>query len=638
MSGICGFAGINDDALLARMTQSIRHRGPDDCGYYQAGDVSFGHRQLSIIDLSNGKQPMSNDDGSITLVFDGKIYNYRELRHTLESRGHTFKTSSVAEVLLRMFEEQGPQALQKLNGMFAFAIHDRRRDELFLARDRIGIKPLYYLTLPGRFLFASESKALLAYPDWTPTTNPHAVQDYLALGYVPGNHGLFAEVKRLEAGHYLVYRENKVRTQRYWEPPVYSGPYYENENAYFEEFAELMELSVSRRMLSDVPFGSYLGDGLDSGVIVASMSKFASEPVKTFSVGFDSDHSELSGAAKTAQLLGCDHTEIPFRASDVSNLPDIVYHMDDPLGDPISIPMFTLSKEARRDVTVVLTGEGGDEIFGGSSIHKTMWFADLYRRKVPASVRNQFVMPLFARMPASILNAAFQNPAYSGEKGKLKALNYLQMLEPDQIDQAYRYLISVYDVRDSESLYSASFQAQLRTMGASNGSVDPPLNMPYLNRLLLLEFGHWLPDNMLLRQDKIGMAHGIESRVPYLDHELVEFAMRLPQQLKLHNLTDKYILRSYASKLLPGAVTQRKKTPFSVPADKLIAQPEFQEMMSDLLSDNSTRERGIFRVDTVAKLKNSIHQKDQVYMEQAYSLMVLELWFRIFVDRTWAGY
>ena len=638
MCGICGFTGIKDDALLTRMTECISHRGPDDFGYYQAGDVSFGHRRLSIIDLAGGSQPMSNEDGSITITFNGEIYNYRELRHTLELCGHTFRTSSDTEVLLRLYENEGLRALQKLNGMFAFAIHDRRRDELFLARDRIGIKPLYYLDLPGRFLFASETKALLAYSGWNSTINPHAVQDYLALRYVPGNNSMFEEVKRLPAGHYLVYRDGKAHLHRYWEPPVYGGPYDNNDERYFDEFTELMEQSVSRRMISDVPFGAYLSGGLDSSVIVALMSKFSSEPVKTFSVGFDYVHDELGEAAATAELLGCDHHEIACRASDVTRLPDIVYQMDEPQGDPISIPMFMLSKEAKRKVTVILTGEGGDEIFGGYLFHKMMSMADLYRRAVPTSIRNQVVVPLVSKMPASMLNMAFQYPAYLGERGKLKALDYLQLLEPEQIDQAYRHLISLYDARDMKDLFTPDFCARLAVNGASNGVANPPLDIPYLNRLLHLQFDHWLPDNMLLRQDKTGMAHGIEGRVPFLDHELVEFALRLPPRLKLHNMTGKYILRAYASKLLPTAVTQRKKMPFYVPIENFFEQPAFQDMMDDLLSDSSTRARGIFRVDAVAKLKQSMHRNEFMYVKQVFSLMVLELWFRIFVDRSWSAY
>lgn len=635
MSGICGFAGINDDTLLTAMTESIRHRGPDDFGAYQAGDVSFGHCRSSIIDLTGGRQPISNEDGSLTIVFDGEIYNYRELRRSLELCGHSFKTRSDIEVLLRLYEDEGPRALQKLNGMFAFAVHDRRRDEIFLARDRIGIKPLYYLDLADRFLFASETKALLEYSEWAPTINPHAIQDYLALRYVPGDSGMFVEVNRLPAGHYLIYRDSKVHIKRYWDPPLFDGPYYKNENTYFEEFSELMELSVSRRMISDVPIGAYLSGDLDSSVIVALMSKFSMGPVRTFSTGCDTIHDESSEAVERARLLGCDHTEIAYRASDISRLPEIVYHMDEPQGDPVSIPMFMLSKEAKGNVGVILSGEGGDEIFGGHLFHKMMWMGDVYRRTIPAPVRNQFVAPLFSKIPASLLSAAFQYPTYLGERGKLKALDYLQMLEPNQIDQAYRHLISLYDARYTKNLFSTDFGARLASGKMSNGSINPPLDIPYLNRLLLLQLGHWLPDNLLLRLDKMGMAHGIEGRVPYLDHELVEFAMYLPPHLKLHHLTGKYILRSYAGKLLPAAVTQSKRRSFNAPVEKFFEQPEFLEMMDDLLNDRSVRNRGIFQIDSITQIKESIYRNEFTYVNQAFSFMVLELWFRIFVDKIW---
>ena len=332
MSGICGFTGARNDALLKRMVECLGHRGPNGTGTYCADDVSLGHCRLSVIDIPNGRQPMTNEDGSVTVVFDGMIYNYRELRYLLESRGHVFETRSDTEVLLRLFEEEREQALQRLIGMFAFAVHDRRKNELFLARDRIGIRPLYYLHYSDRFMFASETKALLAYPDWSPSINPQAVRDYLALGYVSGSAGMFSDVKRLEPGHFLVYRNGHMRNIRYWEPLPYDGPYHEGE-VYFEEFEELMELSVSRRMMSDVSFGVHLDGGLDSSVIMALTSRFSAGSCKAFSATYEGGESS-GDAARTAGLLGCDHTEISYGANDVAELPAIVYHMDDPLGDP----------------------------------------------------------------------------------------------------------------------------------------------------------------------------------------------------------------------------------------------------------------------------------------------------------------
>ena len=641
MCGICGFIGIEDEApnkdLILQMTDCLLHRGPDDFGYFQDNGVRLGFRRLSIIDLAGGYQPMTSPDGSLVIIFNGEIYNFQELRSELQNRGHTFSTSSDTEVLLRLYEQEGPQCLQKLNGMFAFAVYDRNKDELFLARDRIGIKPLYYLSLPGRFLFASEVKSLLSYRGWSPTINPQAIDDYLMLRYVPGDTPMFDELKRLPAGHYLIYRQGRTELHRYWEPPPYDGQVKRRDEEYLEEFAELMERSVRLRMISDVPFGAYISGGLDSSVIVALMSRFLSEPVKTFSVGFDYEHDELAEAAATAKYLGCDHHEVPCRAEDISLLPKIVYHMDEPMGDAIILPMFMLSREAKKEVTVILTGEGGDEIFGGYLFHKVMWAGEMYRRAMPKPVRDRVLMPLLSRFPVGALNLAFQYPAYLGQRGKQKALDYLNLLEPEQIDLAYRHLISLYDVRDTSRLYTAEFQAQLNNARSSaiyQPTMYPSDNGPFLDRLLRLQFDHWLPDNMLLRQDKTGMAHSIEGRVPYLDHKLVEFAMRMPPHLKLRRLTGKYILREFARELLPKEVAQRKKMPFYVPVENYFQQLSFQEMMKELLSEDSVRRRGIFRPEAVARLRNQMEQQEFMLVKQVFSLMVLELWFRIFVDRT----
>ena len=637
MCGICGYVGIDDEDLLVRMAGTLEHRGPDDCGYFREGLTGLGHRRLSVIDISGGHQPMANPDESLIIVYNGEVYNYREIRDSLEQRGYTFRTGSDTEVVLRLYEARGAEALNGLNGMFAFAIFDRRHDMLFLARDRIGIKPLYYLELPGRFLFASEAKALLCHSGWNPSLNPRAIHDYLALRYVPGDRTMFREIRRLPAGHYLTYRKEKLQLHRYWEPPQYDPPDRRSDEEYIEELSTLMEKSVRRRMISDVPLGAYLSGGLDSSTIVAAMAKLVSKPIKTFAVGFDYQHDELSEAAATARHLGCDHHEIACRAEDVSLLPKIVHHLDEPMGDAIIIPMYQLSREAKRHVTVILTGEGGDEIFGGYLFHKVMRLGEAYRRLTPGAVRKWVFGPLLSAVPAGVLNLAFRYPAELGKRGKRKALDYLQLLEPARMDPAYRHLISLFDVRDTPDLYTPEFRRMLEEDAswtdhpAVHGA---PHRKAYLDRLLSLQFNHWLPDNMLLRQDKTGMANAIEGRVPFLDHELVEFAMRLPPRLKLRRLTGKYILRCYAGTLLPQRVVRRKKMPFYVPIETYFQQPGFRDLMEDLLSDQAVRHRGLFRPEAVARLRGLMHRHEFLLVKQVFSLMVLELWFRIFYDRT----
>lgn len=631
MCGICGTVGIQEPGLIESMTEAIHHRGPDDFGHFVDGDVALGHRRLSIIDLAGGHQPMSSPDGRLTIVFNGEIYNFAELRESLEARGHRFETNSDTEVLLRLVEVEGVAALSRVNGMFAFAIHDRSTGELLLARDRLGIKPLYYAALPGRFLFASEVKSLLRYEDLPRDLNPHAIHDYLAIRYVPGDVTMLRAVRRLPPAHWLRYRRGEASVERYWSPPSRPESPARSEGEYLEELAELMDRSVRRRLISDVPYGAYLSGGLDSSLIVALMSKISDAPVRSFSVGFDYEHDELNQARETAELLGCEHREVQCRAEDVALLPEIVYHGDDPLGDAIAIPMYQLAREAKKHVTVILTGEGGDEIFGGYLFHKVMWAAQLYQRGVPRGARERVVQPLLAAMPPGLLNLAFRYPAYLGDRGKQKALDYLEVLNSGDLERGYRHLISLFDRRETESLYTPDFAGRLGSEAQPwTGPVET--QGPAFDRMLRLQLHHWLPDNMLMRQDKMSMASAIEGRVPFLDHELVEFAFRLPRRLRLRGLVGKYLPRRLAERLLPRATARRRKMPFYVPVENYFQQAEFVAMMDDLLSEDSVRRRGLFRPEAVEALRGSMHRREFLLVKQVFSLMVLELWLRIFID------
>jgi len=391
MCGICGYVGINEDGLLEGMTAALSHRGPDSVGYFERGDVGLGHTRLSIIDVQGGQQPIENEDGSLVLVCNGEIYNYQALRRELLSRGHRLRTKSDSEVVLHLYEEQGPECLQRLNGMFAIAIYDNNQQRLFLARDRLGIKPLYYVDLSGRFLFASESKAILHYRGLNPTLNPCAIRDYVALRYVPGPGTMFKELHKLPAGHYAIVQNGQVTLRPYWQAELYDGPFEGDDKEYVEGFAERFERSVRRRLISEVPVGAYLSGGLDSSAVVAAISRLVSKPVRTFTVGFDYEHDELAQAAATAKLLGCEHTEIDCRGPDIRLLPEIVYHLDEPLGDAIIIPMYKLAREAKKHVTVVLTGEGADETLGGYLFHRTLLVGHRVGRIIPRFARGRFL-------------------------------------------------------------------------------------------------------------------------------------------------------------------------------------------------------------------------------------------------------
>jgi asparagine synthase (glutamine-hydrolysing) len=638
MCGICGFVGIREDGLLARMTTALEHRGPDGSGFFETDDVGLGHRRLSIIDLEGGKQPIENEDGSLVLIFNGEIYNYQELRKGLVERGHQFKTRSDTEVILHLYEELGPGCLQQLAGMFTIGIWDKRERQLFLARDRLGIKPLYYLHAGPRFLFASEFKSILQYRGFDPSLNPAAVHEYLALRYVPGPGGMFRELRKLPAAHYAIVRDGQVRLERYWTPEIYSGPFAGTESEYLEGYAERFERSVKRRMIAEVPVGAYLSGGLDSSTIVAVMAKLTSMPVRTFTVGFDYEHDELSQAAETARLLGCEHTPISCRISDIELLPKLVYHLDEPLGDPIVIPMYQLAREAKKEVTVILAGEGADETMGGYLFHKALLWGRMMATRTPRFVRNGVIAPALAATPASLMNLAFHYPAALGERGKRKVLDFLGLLEREQLSDAYVHLISLFDSRDTAMLYSDDFRRSVN--GAVPGGAQPEIvasSAPELNRILHLQFAHWLPEDILMKQDKMSMAGGIEARVPFLDHELVEYALKIPPALKIRGGVTKYLLRRYAARVLPEPVVKRRKMPFYVPLEKYFADPVFRDMAEDTLSEKTVRNRGFFRPEAVAQLRQAMSRQEFVFVKQAFSLVMLELWCRMALDRRGAA-
>jgi asparagine synthase (glutamine-hydrolysing) len=633
MCGICGYLGIAEEGLLERMTRCIAHRGPDDEGIYKADGVGLGMRRLSIIDVAGGQQPIENEDGSLVIVYNGEIYNYRPLREELLAKGHQFRTQSDTEVILHLYEEMGPACLTRLNGMWGLAIYDKRRRRLFIARDRLGVKPLYYAELGDRFLFGSELKALLQYEGWNPTLDPRGVHDYLALRFVPGPGGMFREVRKLPAAHYAIIEDGRLTLTRYWQPELYPGPFTRSDDEYLEEFAEQFERSVQMRLISEVPLGAYLSGGVDSGTIVAVMAKFLDQPVRTFTVGFDFQHDELADARETARGLGCRHTEIACRAEDIELLPKIVWHLDEPLGDPIVIPMYQLAHEAKKQVTVILAGEGADETLGGYLFQRALLAGHRLAAAVPAPIRRSLLSPAVALAPASLLNLAFDYPATLGQRGKLKVLDFLGMLEPAQLPQAFRHLISLFDDRDTADLYSEGFREQLGIGSDGKSPVSNGHEAPYLNRIIDLQFPDWLPEDILMKQDKLSMASGIEARVPFLDYQLVEFALRVPPRLKLRGRTTKYLLRTYAARHLPPAAAGRRKMPFYVPLERFLSDHRFREMVDDTLSEQTVRDRGLFKPEAVARLRTSMERGEFLFAKQVFSLVMLELWFRMAVDR-----
>jgi asparagine synthase (glutamine-hydrolysing) len=629
MCGICGYAGIHAPGLLERMTDSIRHRGPDDHGYFCEGDVGLGMRRLSIIDVAHGRQPITNEDESLVIVFNGEIYNYRPLREQLLARGHRFKTESDTEVILHLFEDEGPDCLRQLNGMWGLAIWDRRRRRLVIARDRLGEKPMYFRNHGGTLLFGSEMKALLRHDAWQPSVVPDAVHQYLALRYVPGPGTLLEGVEKLPAAHYAIWEDGQLSLHRYWAPTPYGGPFPKSDGEYLEGFASHFERSVKMRLVSEVPLGAYLSSGVDSSAIVAAMARLGASPVRTFTVGFGFARDEMEAAAGTAAQLGCIHTEIDCRAEHIDLLPEIVWHLDEPIGDPIVIPMYQLAREAKKNVTVILAGEGADEILGGYLFHNVLLRSRQFGRFVPG----RLLQAGLRMLPPSVLNLAFDYPAALGARGKQKIVDFAGMLDEASTARAWRHVISLFDERDTADMYTAHFRSRLGARDPWPSTPVWPRSIPLLNRILDLPFHDWLPDDILTKQDKVSMASGVEVRVPFLDPELVEFALRLPPHLKIRRNRVKVALREYASRVLPPRAANRGKQAFYVPLERFMQERRYLDVVEDTLSDRVVRQRGWFEPSVITRIREQTLTGDFLYGKQVFSLVCLELWQRICVDR-----
>lgn len=627
MCGICGFVGFRDRDLLERMTHVQTHRGPDDWGVYLDGEVGLGVRRLSIIDLSGGHQPMANEDGTVWIAYNGEIYNHAEIAADLRDRGHTFRTQSDTEMVVHAYEEWGLEFVEHFNGMFALAIHDRPRGYLLLARDRLGIKPLYYWTDGSRLLFASEIKAILAAPFVPRRPDLSAVDAYLGLRFVPGPGTIFEGISRLSAGHLLLHENGHVRTHAFWRPVPTTGPQVP-EAEVVDRYAETLEAAVRRRLMSDVPFGAYLSGGLDSSVVVAVMARLLDRPVRTFSIGFGTPGDELGEADAIARILRCEHHPIVCRPEDIRLLPEIIWHLDEPVGDAIVLPMYLLAREAHKHVKMVLTGEGGDETLAGYLFHKVLLWTERYRRTIPAPVR-RLVHPILASLPAGLFEAVFSYPARLGDQGRAKFLRVLAELDTPSLRSRFHRLLALFDPAEKVALcVPGTFPAARRTAGNADGDSSLPL----LEQILRLQYLDWLPDDILTKQDKMSMAHSVEARVPFLDHTLVEFLAQIPPRLKLAGWTDKVLLRRYAARLLPPEVARRKKKAFYMPVEAFWREPAFTELLQATLGEAVTRRRGLFQPQAVDAIRRQAEGGEFIALKQVVALMMLELWFQTFID------
>ena len=579
---MCGIAGIfnfgssptDDRATACRMRDAMTHRGPDDSGLYQSPDrrLVLAHRRLSIVDVSPaGHQPMTNEDGAIWITFNGEIYNHLELRNPLLARGHTFKSRSDTEVIVHAYEDSGVDCVSRLDGMFAFALWDARRRELLLARDRLGKKPLYYTVAGGRLLFASEIKALLEHPDVARDIDPIAIDAFLTFSHTPAPLTMFKNVLKLPAAHVLrCQSDGTVRTERYWSALDGAAWPAANGAGSVRRVRELIERSVAKRMMSDVPIGAFLSGGLDSSTNVAIMSQLTSKPVRTFSIGFEGfgeaeNFHDLPYARKVARQFGCEHEETTITAGDCQRLvPQLVWQQDEPIGDPACVPMHFVAQAAKKSgVTVVLVGEGSDEVFGGYPDMTRL--IDSYERK----------WRRFGRLPHAGRVALYHGARATGmDDGRADVLRRLAAGEP-----FYWGLDVVFSDLEKRRLYRAGGGGDQGSHAASVVSgyyrelSEHRPNADFLQQMSYVELSNRLPELLLMRVDKFSMGHSLEARAPFLDHELVSYALSLPQHAKISGGETKKVLKQAVADILPSEVVHRQKQGFRVPLPDWLAGP-----------------------------------------------------------------
>lgn len=623
MCGIAGFfeyQGIAcvDGAILRRMTDAVRHRGPDDSGEFIADAVALGMRRLSIIDLEGGKQPIANESGDTVLVFNGEIYNYRDLREHLVKSGHILKTMSDTEVIVHLYEERREDCVLALRGMFGFALWDASERKLMLARDRLGIKPLYYADIDGTLIFGSEIKSILQHPAVTARLNYQALSDFLSLKYIPSPETLFENIHALPPGHVLICTSEGIRLRRYWDLH-FSEDAGGDEAACAERLDALLRESVLLHLRSDVPFGAFLSGGLDSSTIVALMASYLDQPVETFSVGFSGEGSAMSEtryARQVAEHFGAQHHEVIIRAADfVDSAERVIWHLDQPVADLACFANMMLAECASRHVKMVLTGEGGDELFAGY-----------------ARYSGERLSPVFKLLPGAARRALTRGSEFiPGQRRAKLALNALA-----EEGEAGRLLEWFPLFNDKEKALLLTGDVWMKTACMPTERIvaaqleHAESNVP-LSRMLYVDSKLWLPDDLLARGDKMSMAASIEARVPLLDHKVVEFAASLPPHFKVRNLTRKYLLKKVARKLLPREIVNRKKQGFPIPIS-IWFRTEARRFVCDLLAPDTIQRRGIFDVSSVQKIlqEHLIGKVDRG--AQIWALILVELWHERFVD------
>ncbi len=627
MCGICGKINLKglsvDENLLNRMTSCLAHRGPDDEGIYANKNIGLGHRRLSIIDLSPlAHQPMSNEDKSVWIVYNGEIYNFLELRGELVKKGHVFRSKSDTEAIIHLYEEYGIECLKYLRGMFAFAIWDEKEQTLFLARDRVGKKPLYYWYSPDTFVFASEIKSILQDVNFSRKPNLTAIHHYLTYQDVPAPWTAFEGIKKLPPAHYLLLKNGQVQIKRYWKLS-YLPKHKMNIEDLQKEIIDRLEEAVKIRLMSDVPLGAFLSGGIDSSAVVALMSQAMNKPVKTFSIGFkEKAYSELRYARLISERFRTEHTEFIVEPNVIDIIDKLVWHYNEPFADVSAIPTYYVSKLAREHVTVILNGDGGDENFAGYGKYIAIEFSRRMQKFVPAAVVRAF-LPLVKTLPHG------KNPNNFFWRLKQFLKEY-----PEKPEMRNGHWMSHFTTEMKNNLYTDDFLLKFSFDNSFELLLEKYREAEadtFLDKTLYADVMMYLPDDLLVKVDVASMANSLEARSPILDHEFMEFVAKIPSELKLNGRTTKFIFKKALKGLLPEEVLFREKMGFGVPIDHWFRN-ELKEMSYDILLSQRAIKRGYFKKKSIKKIIDEHTSGKWNWHNHIWNLLMLELWHRMFID------
>ncbi len=621
MCGICGF-NFEDKKLLKSMTDEIKHRGPNAAGHYSDKGISLGSRRLSIIDLSKaGNQPIYNEDKSIALVFNGEIFNFLDIKKNLEKK-HSFKSNTDSEVIVHSYEEYGIECLSKFNGFWGFALYDSKKKILFISRDRLGLKPLYYYYDGKKFIFASELKAILKDRSIKRSLNRDALSYYLTYRYIPSTLTIFNEIKKLEPGHFIILnlKTSKLQIKQYWDIPLEIKNL--DENAAEKEIINLLKDSVEKRLISDVPLGVYLSGGIDSSSIVAMMKNF-SDDISSYSLAFEHDKTgnELEYAKKVSDYFGTRHKEITINTDIIKDLPKIAWHLDEPMCDPAAIPVYYLSKEAKKSVTVILTGDGSDELFAGYDQYRFLNMG--YKmRHIPKSIKKA-ISHSIKLVPKPLLDKIYKYSSATGHQ-MFNRLGKMLIDVNSNRAKAYADVLAIFDDDEKKELLKFNFDSHYDSINKKYFSRGD-----FVSQMTYFDAKNYLPEDLLMKPDKMCMAWSIEARVPYLDYRLVEYSFGIPSSMKLSGNTTKYILKKALRNYLPKEIIHRKKQPFHMPLEEWF-EKGMKDYFFDLLQEPVNSK--LFEKKYIKKIFDRYNSSKLYYGRQIWSLGMFNIWHKVFVE------